>query len=93
MCDIVVNDLIEKQRICVEMASAMIRAFSRGMATKVDGINHVTVIGGGLMGSGIAQVSVDILFEFKVQTENQFEMFRLKEKKTKKKSLIVAYRP
>lgn len=32
------------------------RSLARGMASKVD-IKHVTIIGGGLMGSGIAQVS------------------------------------
>lgn len=31
------------------------RVLARGMASKVD-IKHVTIIGGGLMGSGIAQV-------------------------------------
>lgn len=38
------------------MASAL-RMFTRKMATTAD-IKHVTVIGGGLMGSGIAQESI-----------------------------------
>lgn len=42
------------------MASA-IRMFTRNMSSKVDSIKHVTVIGGGLMGSGIAQVGDQIL--------------------------------
>lgn len=44
------------------MASAIIR---RGMATSAaveSAIKHVTVIGGGLMGSGIAQVSFVTFF-------------------------------
>lgn len=49
----------KKNEIRIEiMASAIIR---RGMATSAaveSAIKHVTVIGGGLMGSGIAQVSV-----------------------------------
>lgn len=46
------------------MASAIIR---RGMATSAaveSAIKHVTVIGGGLMGSGIAQVSVSHRFVY-----------------------------
>lgn len=41
------------------MASALFRAFTRNMATSAGDkiFKHVTVIGGGLMGSGIAQVS------------------------------------
>lgn len=42
------------------MASTMFRVCTRNMASNatVDkAIKHVTVIGGGLMGSGIAQVS------------------------------------
>jgi len=41
------------------MASALFRVFSRNMATSSAdlAIKHVTVIGGGLMGSGIAQVA------------------------------------
>lgn len=41
------------------MASAIVRAFTRNMATSASDkiFKHVTVIGGGLMGSGIAQVS------------------------------------
>lgn len=35
--------------------SFVTRILSRNLATKVD-IKHVTVVGGGLMGSGIAQV-------------------------------------
>lgn len=38
------------------------RVFVRKMSSKVD-IQHVTVIGGGLMGSGIAQVSDNIYFK------------------------------
>lgn len=37
--------------------ASVIRSCSRNMATSADVIKHVTVIGGGLMGSGIAQVS------------------------------------
>lgn len=48
----------------IKMATA-IRMFTRNMSSKVDAIKHVTVIGGGLMGSGIAQVSSNwILMHF-----------------------------
>lgn len=46
------------------MASAIFRAFTRNMATSATDrvFKHVTVIGGGLMGSGIAQVRKLVLF-------------------------------
>lgn len=37
----------------------MMRVFARNMATAAK-INNVVVIGGGLMGSGIAQVSLEV---------------------------------
>lgn len=48
---------ISQKKKVYQMASALFRVCSRTMATSADAIKHVTVIGGGLMGSGIAQVA------------------------------------
>ena len=42
-------------KICVKMAGSL-RILARNFSSATGAINHVTVIGGGLMGSGIAQV-------------------------------------
>lgn len=49
---------------------SVIRVFTRNMATAAK-INNVVVIGGGLMGSGIAQVSYTLFKIFRKSNEMQ----------------------